>query len=214
MATFDCRELVTVERALVAIDAVAAQHGDGIKLARMPWQWGAACLQRADARALTLVPTPLDEDALVRYDWLGAPAFSLVFDWSDLELVARASRTGKPLVIQRGTASDVELAEVVATARDNGDGGVALVQSVLDAGLDGLDELHRHEVAVGVSDRSTGASIAIAAIARGASIVEKRLTVRDPDLERVVRRELGPVVRECELAWASQTQRERRWTMN
>jgi N-acetylneuraminate synthase len=214
IATFDCRELVDVTRAVAAIDAVADSHCDAIRLTSMPWQWGGACFDRADARGLTLVPTPLDEAALARYDWLGATAFSLVFDWSDLDLVARASRTGKPVIVQRGTASDVELAEVVATAQRNGTGGIALMQCVLDTTLDGLDELHRHQVAVGVLDRSTDASIAIAAISRGASIVEKRLAARGSDPAALAARELGPLVRDCETAWAALARRHRRWTIN
>ena len=209
IASFDCHELRDVERAVAAIDAVADHHCDAIKLARMPWQWGASCFERADARGIVLVPTPLDEAALARYDWLGASAFSLVFDWSDLELVARASRTGKPVIVQRGTASDVELAEVVATAHQNGDGGIALVQTVIDSELDGLDELHRHEVAIGVLDRSPGAEVAIAAIARGASIIEKRLSAKPRDTAA-----LGPFVRAVETAWASLVRRDRRWTLN
>jgi N-acetylneuraminate synthase len=215
IASFDCRELRDVERAVAAIDAVADHHCDAIKLARMPWQWGSACFERADARNLVLVPMPLNEAALARYDWLGASAFSLAFDWSDLDLVARASRTGKPVIVQRGTASDVELAEVVATAHRNGDGGIALVQCVLDSALDGLDELHRHEVAIGVLDRSIGAQVAIAAIERGASIVEKRLSARgDDDPVAMARATLGPLVRELETAWASLARRDRRWTLN
>lgn len=212
IATFDCRELGTVDRAVAALGAAADTHCDAVKLLRMPWQWGARCFNRADVRKLHLVPTPLDEAALARYDWLGAPAFALVFDWSDLELVARAAGTGKPVMIQRGTASAVELAEVVATARRNGDGGIALVQSVVDADLEGFDELGLHGALVGVSDRSPGSELAIAAIARGACIVEKRLAARDVSEVRFAA-ELAAVVRACEAAWASQA-RGRRWTTN
>jgi len=131
IAQLDCRALGTIARALASIDAAADASVDAVKLSRMPWEWARQLFDRAAARGLAALATALDESELERLDWLGAPAFYLVFDWSDLELVARAARTGKPLVLQVGTASPHELAELVETVRANGDGGVALVQSVI-----------------------------------------------------------------------------------
>src|SRR5262245_3277375 len=202
IAVLDCRELGTLERAIAAVDAAANSSADAIKLDRMPWAWGAKLIARAEARTLTLFATALDEDAITRLDWLGAAAFYLVFDWSDLDLVATAARTGKPLVMQVGTASELELAEVVATVHANGAGGIALVQSVIDVDLEGLDALRRHGSVVGIADRSKGPAIPLAAIERGASIVEKRFSLRKED-QTLCPREISSVVRDCEQAWAS-----------
>lgn len=212
IAALDCRELATIERALEAIDAAATSTVDAIKLERMPWAWSARLIQRAEARNLTLLATVLDEDAVTRLDWLGAAGFYLVFDWSDLDLVATAARTGKPIVMQVGTASELELAEVVATVHANGTGGIALVQSVIDVGVEGLDALRRQHSVVGIADRSTGPAIPMAAITKGASIVEKRISVRD-NAKGLCPIEVSAVVRDCEQAWASQGG-DRHWTIN
>src|SRR5690348_5249978 len=197
IAALDCRELATIERALDAIEAAADSRCDAIRLARMPWGWSARLYGRAAQRGIVMLATALDEDAVARLDWLGAPAIYLVYDWSDLELVACAARTGKPLVLQVGTASDAELAEVVETALRNGTGGIALVQSVIDLELDGLDALRRHDAVVGIADRSDGAAIPLAAISRGASIVEKRFTLSaGSELCPVA---VGAIVRDCEM---------------
>jgi sialic acid synthase SpsE len=211
IAALDCRELGTLDRALAAIDAAAQSTVDAIKFARMPWAWTAKLIQRAESRNLTMLATVLDEDAVTRLDWLGAGAFYLNFDWSDLDLVAAAARTGKPLVMQVGTASELELAEIVATVHANGSGGIALVQSVIDVDLEGLDALGCHGAIVGIADRSHGPAIALAAISRGACIVEKRFMLRaDGDLCPI---EVSAVVRDCEQAWASLGD-DRRWTVN
>jgi sialic acid synthase SpsE len=202
IAALDCRELATLDRALAAIDIAAKSNVDAIKLTRMPWAWSAQLIERADHRNLTLFAPALDEAEVARLDWLGAHGFYLVFDWSDLDLVASAARTGKPLLMQVGTASSDELAEIIATAHDNGPGGIALVQSVIDIDLEGLDALRRHGSIVGIADRSQGPAIPTAAISRGACIVEKRFT-RRPDGADLCRVELSSVVRECEQAWAS-----------
>jgi sialic acid synthase SpsE len=212
IASLDCRELGSVERALEAIDAAAEANVDSIKLARLPWSWSAQLFARAEKRNLIMLATALDEDAVTRLDWLGAPAFYLVYDWSDLELVARAARTGKPILLQVGTASPVELAEVIETAYQNGDGGIALVQSVIDIELEGLDTLGLHRTVLGISDRSRGPEIPLAAISRGACIVEKRFTLRS-ETSVLCPVELAGVVRDCEQAWASLAD-NRRWVVN
>ena len=212
IAALDCRELGTLDRALAAVGVGARSNVDAIKLSGMPLQWAARLIERAEASNITLLTIALDEAMLQRLDWLGAQGFYLAFDWSDLELVAAAARTGKPVVMQVGTASEVELAEVVATIHAHGEGGIALVQSVIDIDLEGLDELRCHGSVVGIADRSTGPAIALAAISRGASIVEKRFTLRS-DNSLLCGVEVSAVVRDCEAAWASMGT-DRHWTTN
>lgn len=197
---------------MAALDTAAESSVDAIKLDRMPWAWSARLIQRAEARNLTLLATALDEDAVTRLDWLGAAGFYLVFDWSDLDLVATAARTGKPVVLQVGTASELELAEVVSTVHANGNGGIALVQSVIDVDLEGLEALRRLGSVVGIADRSRGPAIPLAAISKGASIVEKRFSLRT-DGKELCPVELSTVVRDCEQAWA-QLGHDRHWTIN
>ena len=208
IASLDCRELATLERALDAIDAAASGSVDAIKFSRMPWDWSTTLFERAEQRGVAMLATAYDESQVARLDWLGAPAFYLMFDWTDLDLVARAARTGKPLVIQVGTASPEELTEILVTARANGDGGVAFVQSVLDRDLEGLDRLARLGAVIGIQDRSTCSEIPAAAITRGAAIVEKRICADALDTDRVAR-----VVRDCEETWAALSD-DNRWTSN
>ena len=211
IAALDCRELGTLERALRAVDIAADSKVDAIKLTRMPSGWAPKLFTRAEARNLMMLATAIDEDQVARLDWMGAPAFYLVFDWSDLDLVARAASTGKPIVMQVGTASEAEIAEVVATAHAHGKGGIALVQSVIDVELEGLAALRRHSAVVGISDRSRGIEIPRAAINHRVPIIEKRFVLcGDDDL---CPKEVGEVVRDCEQLWASITD-DRRWAFN
>jgi N-acetylneuraminate synthase len=198
VAALDGRRLGGFERAIAAIDAAADSRCDAVKLTAMPWSWCARLFTHAESRGIAPLATALDENTVSRLDWCGAPAFALAFDCSDLDLIACAARTGKPIVVSVGRATDWELAEVVETARSNGNGGVALVHSA-GSGLERLDALLRHRAVVGVSDLLPGRDIPRAAITRGASIVEKRLDL--PMGGEIV--ELAEIVRDCEQAWAS-----------
>jgi N-acetylneuraminate synthase len=212
IAAMDCRELGSLERALAAVDVAAKSNVDAIKLTRMPLSWSAQLIDRAEMRNLTLFAPALDESEVTRLDWLGASGFYLFFDWSDLDLIARAAATGKPVVLQVGTASQAELAEIVATVQAHGTGGIALVQSVIDVDLEGLDALHSHGSVVGIADRSQCSAIPVAAIQRGASIVEKRFSLK-PGATQLCPVEVSAVVRDCEQAWASLGD-GRAWTVN
>ena len=182
--------------------------------AHTPWEWHAPLFAHAAARNLAVFSTPFDEEAVERLDRLGAPAFKIAsFELVDLELIACAARTGKPLVMSTGMASDAEVDEAMETARRHGNGGIALLHCVSgyptppeQTNLRRLDALARHGVVVGISDHSPGAVVPIAAVARGACIVEKHLTLCRADggpdagfsLEPA---EMAEVVRGCRAAW-------------
>lgn len=195
IAAVDCARLGTIDHAIAAIDIAASSHCDAVKLTSLPWTWCPRLYDHADPRGIKLLTTVADERSIERLDWLGAPAFEIFFDWSDLDLVACAARTGKPIVLSVANAGEAELAEVVALARSEGAGGIALVQRVTDRGLSSLDSLQRHNTVVGISDRSSHPAVVRSAIGLGARIVEKRLSPR-------MLSDLAEVVRDCELAWA------------
>nr|HEX4315587.1 N-acetylneuraminate synthase family protein [Kofleriaceae bacterium] len=171
VAAIDGVELGSLEAVLAAIDDAANSRCDAVKLRTLPWAWCVKTFERAEARGLSPLARALDEETVYRLDWCGAPAFALQFDWSDLDLIAAAARTGKPLFVSVGRASDDELAEVVETARSNGNGGIALLQPA-GAGLDRLASLQRTNAVVGVLDY-VGVGVAREAISRGAAVIVK-----------------------------------------
>jgi sialic acid synthase SpsE len=152
--------------------------------AHTPWAWHAELFAHGAARGLIVFSTPFDAAAVEALDRLGAPAFKIAsFELVDLELIACAARTGKPLILSTGMAADAEIDEAVDTARRHGAGGVALLHCVSgyptpieSTQLRRLDRLRGFADVVGISDHSPGAVVAIAAVARGATMIEKHLT--------------------------------------
>ena len=160
--------------------------------------------------------TPFDEESIGRLDALGTPAFKIAsFELVDLELIRAAARTHKPLVMSTGMASETEIAEALEAAQTSGNGGVALLHCIsgypapiAQTNLRRLEAIAAHGCVVGVSDHSPGAIVPVAAVARGAAIIEKHLTLARADggpdagfsLEPA---EMTEVVRGCELAWSA-----------
>jgi N-acetylneuraminate synthase len=184
--------------------------------AHTPWEWHPRLFAHGAARGLVVFSTPFDERAVGELDRLGAPAFKIAsFELVDLELIACAARTGKPMILSTGMASDDEVVEAVDVARRNGAGGIALLHCVSgyptpieQTNLRRLDAIARHDAVIGISDHSPGAIVPIAAVARGAAIIEKHLTLARADggpdagfsLEPA---EMAEVVRGARLAWVA-----------
>ncbi len=182
--------------------------------AHTPWEWHSTLFAHGRARGLVVFSTPFDEVSVERLDQLGAPAFKIAsFELVDLELIACAARTHKPLIMSTGMASDEEVALAIETARTHGNGGVALLHCVSgyptpieQTNLRRLDAIAAYGTVVGISDHSPGAIVPIAAVGRGASIIEKHLTLARTDggpdagfsLEP---HEMAEVARGCKLAW-------------
>jgi pseudaminic acid synthase len=184
--------------------------------AHTPWEWHAELFAHGNARGLDVFSTPFDEESIERLDALGAPAFKIAsFELVDLELIAAAAKTGKPIIMSTGMASEAEIAEAVDTARTHGAGGIVLMHCVSgyptppeQTNLRRMDALIPFCDVLGLSDHSPGATVPIAAIARGACVIEKHLTLARADggpdagfsLEPA---EFAEVVRGCKTAWAA-----------
>jgi sialic acid synthase SpsE len=210
VAAFDGNRLAALDAVIAAVDTAADARCDAIKLGALPWATCVRVFEHADRRGLTVLATATDERDIERLDWIGAPAFEIFFDWSDLDLVACAARTGKPVVLSVANASEPDIAEAIDTARAHGNGGIALVQRVLDPTANRLEKLRRHSAVLGVSDRSIGRGVIRDAIRGGAAIVERRLAPAPAQAFT----DLTGVVRECELAWAMLGNVDERFAMN
>jgi N-acetylneuraminate synthase len=183
--------------------------------ATTPWEWHEPLFRRAAELGMIAFSTPFDADAVDFLDRLGAPAFKIAsFELVDLELIARCAATGRPLIMSTGMAADDEVDEAVAVAKAHGAGGVVILHCVSgyptppeQIHLRRMDPLRRHGL-VGLSDHSPGATVPIAAVARGACLIEKHLTLARSDggpdagfsLEP---HEMAEVVRGCRTAWAA-----------
>ncbi len=139
---------------------------------------------------ITIFSSPFDESAVDFLEELNTPAYKIAsFEIVDLELIAKAASTGKPLIISTGMATPEEVSEAVQCAYDSGTRDVALLHCVSgyptpveDANISSIAELaKRFDVPVGFSDHTLGITTAIAAVAIGASIIEKHFTLRRSD---------------------------------
>lgn len=158
--------------------------------ATTPWEWHAPLMQSASDLGLHCFSSPFDDSAVDFLERLGAPAYKIAsFELGDLALIRRAAATGKPLIMSTGMASKAEIAEAVSAARAAGATSVALLKCTSaypsppeQMNLRMIPALaEEFGVPVGLSDHSLDLAVAVTAVALGACIIEKHLTLRRAD---------------------------------
>jgi N-acetylneuraminate synthase len=190
---------------------------DLYKQAHTPWEWHAPIMERARKLGLICFSSPFDETAVDFLESLDVPAYKIAsFENNHLPLIRRVSQTGKPIIMSTGLATLADLDEAVRTARDAGCRQLILLKctSTYPASPENTNILtipHLRELfscEVGLSDHTLGIGVAVAAVALGASVVEKHFTLQRADggvdsafsLEPA---ELRLLVSESERAWTS-----------
>lgn len=154
--------------------------------AHTPWDWHEPIFCRARELGMIAFSTPFDETAVDLLESLNAPCYKIAsFENTDLPLIRRVASTGKPLIISTGMASVAELDETVRAARAAGCRDLALLKctSTYPATSENsnvrtiphLRELFGCEV--GLSDHTLGCGAAVAAVALGATVIEKHFTL-------------------------------------
>jgi len=117
---------------------------------------------------------------------MDVPAYKIAsFEMIDLPLLRRIAQTGKPIIMSTGMATLEEIEEAVQAVREMGNKQLALLKctSAYPAPPEGMnlrtipDMARRFDVPVGLSDHTLGIAVPVAAVALGACIIEKHLTL-------------------------------------
>lgn len=150
--------------------------------AHTPWEWHAPIMERAASKGLVCFSSPFDESAVDFLETLDVPAYKIAsFECIDLPLIRKAASTGKPLIISTGMATIPEIGEAVEAARSAGCKDLVLLKctSTYPASPDNTNLRtipHMRDLfggEVGLSDHTMGIGAAVAAVAFGATVIEK-----------------------------------------
>lgn len=183
--------------------------------AHTPWEWHAPIFERARAHGLLAFSTPFDETAVDFLETLDVPCYKIAsFEMTDLPLIRKVAATGKSMIVSTGMASLGEIEETVRAAREAGCRDLVLLKctstypaSPENTHLRTIPVLRQaFDCEIGLSDHTMGVGAAIAAVALGATVVEKHFTLARADggvdsafsLEPA---ELSLLVTETERAW-------------
>ena len=143
-------------------------------------------------RAVRLYSLPFDLESADELSDLGVDCYKIAsFDLVNLPLIRKVAKTGKPMIISTGMAYLSEVEDALLEVAKCGNKNVILMQCTSSypcppesMNIRAIDTMRSAfgGLPVGLSDHVVGDAVAIAAVARGADIVEKHFTL-DKEME-------------------------------
>lgn len=158
--------------------------------AHTPWAWHAPIFERAREHGLVPFSSPFDDTAVDLLEELGAPVYKIAsLEIGDIALLRRVARTGKPVIISTGAATTADVHTAVRTIRAEGNDQVVVLACTssypalpTESNLRSIPVIRdAFDVVVGLSDHTAGIGAAVAAVALGACLVEKHVTLARAD---------------------------------
>ncbi len=158
--------------------------------AMTPWEWHAKLFAHAKKRGLVCFSSPFDPTAVAFLERLGNPIYKVAsFEVVDIPLLEAIGTTRKPVIMSRGMATLSELSLAIKTLKKFGTKDITLLQCISaypaqsgDMHLSNIPDLaKRFKVYAGLSDHTLNNDVTVAAVALGARVIEKHLTLRRAD---------------------------------
>ena len=158
--------------------------------AMMPWEWTEDLVAEAKKVGIDWLSSPFDNSAVDFLETFNIQTYKIAsFELVDLPLIRYVASKGKPVIMSTGMATELEIDCAVRAAQEGGAPSVSILRcnSMYPANSSEMDlaaipeMIKRWSIPVGLSDHTMSSVTAIAAVALGATIVEKHLTIRRSD---------------------------------
>jgi N-acetylneuraminate synthase len=187
------------------------------KEAVTPWEWHEAIFEHCRERGIIAFSSPFELKAVDFLESLHVPCYKIAsFEMIDTQLVRRVAQTGKPLIMSTGMATLSEIETAVETASKEGNDQIILLKCTstyparpTNTNLLTIPHLRAaFGTQVGLSDHTMGIGVPCAAVAMGATVIEKHFTLARTDggvdsAFSLEPHELKLLVEETERAWQS-----------
>ncbi len=155
-----------------------------------PWEWQPKLKELADKIGIILFSSPFDLSSVDFLEEMDVPAYKIASpEIVDIPLIKKCAQTGKTIIISTGVASIGDIERAVDVCRQEGNQNVILLKCTAEYPAPysqmNLKTIKNMEETfgcpAGLSDHSLGDEIAIAAVAMGAKVIEKHITLRRAD---------------------------------
>lgn len=155
-----------------------------------PWEWQPKLKEEVERLGMDCFSTPFDDTSVDFLEGMDVSVYKIAsFELVDTGLLRKVAATGKPVIMSTGMATLAEIDEAVCTLRKGGCTQLSLLKCTSaypswpeDMNLRTIPHLAAaFDVPAGLSDHTLGIAVPVAAVALGACIIEKHLTLRRSD---------------------------------
>lgn len=154
--------------------------------AYMPWDWQPVLKKYADDIGIILFSAPCDKTAVDFLESINVPMHKIAsFEAVDIPLIEYAASKGKPMIISTGVCNEEEIQEAINACKKAGNEDITLLKCTSaypskpeDMNLLTIQDMkEKFGVKVGLSDHTMNVETTIAAVALGATVIEKHFTL-------------------------------------
>lgn len=158
--------------------------------ASLPYEWHAPIFALARQLGLSCFSSAFDHSGVDFLESLGVPIYKIASaELIDIPLLMKIASTHKPVILSTGMATLGEIDEAVRTLRENGTTDITLLKCTSaypappeEANLRTIPHLAQaFNCKSGLSDHTMGSAVALAAVALGATVIEKHFTLSRAD---------------------------------
>ena len=142
--------------------------------AHTPWEWFPDIFLVAKEHGQTVFASVFDKTSVDYLEGLGCPAYKIAsMEIVDIPLIEYVAKTGKPIIISTGMASDVEIVDAGRAAKPH---HLFLhCVSGYPSKVEEMDLVKGMYFMRGISDHSPGWEVPVAATALGVDVIEKHI---------------------------------------
>jgi len=135
---------------------------------------------------ILFLSSPFDKESVDLLDEINVPVFKVASgEITNFPLLRHIAEKGKPIILSTGMATLGEIEDALRVIKGAGIDDVVLLHCVTsypakmeDVNLRVIETLkHAFKLPVGVSDHTSGITVPIAAVSRGAVVIEKHITI-------------------------------------
>lgn len=155
-----------------------------------PWEWQKELVEYANSLGLSCFSSPFDLTAVDFMHEIGMPAYKVAsYEINDIPMIRKIAKKGKPIIISTGTAHMEDVERALRVCKEEGNEDVILLKCTSaypcpyeDMNIRAIPLLQNtYDCIVGLSDHSFGSEVALGAVALGAKVIEKHVTIKRAD---------------------------------
>ncbi len=160
------------------------------KKAYTPWEWQEELVEYARSFGLACFSSPFDMTAVDFMENINMPAYKVAsYEANDIPMIRKIAKTGKPILISTGVAHLEDIERALNVCKEEGNENVILLKCTSaypcpyeDMNIRAIPLMRNtFDCLVGLSDHTLGGEVALGAVALGAKVIEKHVTLKRED---------------------------------
>lgn len=159
--------------------------------AHTPWEWHKPIFDFAKAKGMDAFSSVFDLEALEFLESIGCPRYKIAsFEMKDTRLIWEVAKKGKPMIISTGMAAEDDIALAYGATWEERITDLTFLKCTSSypappssINLHCMNRFGWQGIKYGLSDHTTGIAVAIAAVALGATMIEKHVTLGGDTLD-------------------------------